>query len=215
MSALIQWRGDVHGVLYDACSITNPLQPFIWSIGPNQTIASNDPNFAIETHFEHGVIFANMPTSQNIHLADPVIDGVTNYGVKPQPDAYHRLIVVHASLLAAAFIIVFPAAVVGLRLNWENSFRIHWMSQVFGTVGVLVGAIVAIVTSIIGIRFSSLTEPHQIMGIIVSLSVGLQVYFGREHHIHHVLHQKRTWYSHVHLILGRVAMYGGMINAIL
>lgn len=215
MSALIQWRGDINGVVYDACSITNPQQPFIWAVGPNQTIASNDPNHALQTHFEHGVIFANMPRSQNVHLADPIIEGVGNSDVRPQPGAYYRLIIVHASLLVAAFLIVFPAAVVGLRLNLENSFRIHWMSQVFGTAGVLTGFIFAIVTSIIGIRYSRLNELHQILGILVCSSVGLQVYLGREHHIRHVLYQKRTWFSHAHLIVGRFAMYGGMVNATL
>ncbi|MBA7492565.1 hypothetical protein ES702_03115 [subsurface metagenome] len=205
----------MNGVLFDGCSITDPLQAFIWSVGPNQTIASNDPNFAIQMHSEHGVIFANMPKSQNVHMVDPIVQGNENTYIRPQPGAYCRLIVIHAALLIAAFLVIFPSAVVGLRLNWENSFRIHWMTQVSGTVAVLTGFIIAVVTAKIGIQFSLLTDPHQIIGIIVCLSVGLQVYFGREHHIHHVLYKTRTWYSHVHLLLGRFVMYGGMINAIL
>lgn len=215
MSALVQWECDTSGNTHNSCSAINPYQPFIWAIGPDQMIASDDTNFAIQEHFQYGVFFANMPQSQNIYINDPTISGTENRNVRPQPEAYSRLIVVHASLLVAAFMIVFPAAVIGLRLNLENSFRLHWMSQVFGTAGVLAGFIVAIVTSIIGIRFGHLHEPHQIIGILVCLSVGLQVYLGRMHHIHHVLDQKRTWYSHAHFILGRLVMYGGMINAAL
>lgn len=215
MSAIVQWKCTTSEATHDACSARNANQPFIWAVGPNKAITSNEINYAIQEHSQYGVFFANMPQSQNIQIDDPVFSGFANRNVKPQPGVYHNLIVVHATLLFAAFLIVFPAAVVGLRLNLENSFRLHWMSQVFGSVGVLVGLTVAIVTSIIGIRYAHLHEPHQIVGILICLSVGLQVYLGRMHHIHHVLEQKRTWYSHAHFILGRLAMYGGMVNAIL
>lgn len=215
MSAIVQWKCNSSVATHDACSARNSNQPFIWAVGPNKAITSNDLNFAIQEHSQYGVFFANMLQSQNVQIDDPTILGTENSNVRPQPEAYHHLIVIHAVLLVAAFLIVFPAAVVGLRLNLQNSFRLHWMSQVFGSVGVLIGLIVAVVTSIIGIRYAHLHEPHQIIGILICLSVGLQVYLGRMHHIHYALEQKRTWYSHAHFILGRLAMYGGMVNAIL
>lgn len=213
MSAIVQWIGDAQGVLYGSVSITDPAQPFIWAVGPNQKINSNDANFGIQQHSEYGVMFANMVDSQNMEIIDPVILGVTNYGIRPQPASYHYLIAAHAALLVGAFFIVFPAAVVGLRLNLNNSFRIHWMSQVAASVCTLIGLGVAIFASIFGIRYRSLTQPHQIIGIGLCLLVGVQVWFGRAHHLRYVLHQKRTWYTQVHLYLGRWVIYWGMVNA--
>lgn len=213
MSAIIQWKGDTDGVLFNGCSVTNAHQAWIWAVGPSQPIASNDTNVAIREHDSHGVFFADMPQSQNYQIFDPVIDGTTNLNAKAQPDYFQHLIVVHASLLVGAFVVVFPAAVIALRLNIELSFKMHWISQVIGTIAVIAGFVIAVFASVTGIRFESLTEPHQIIGIIVCLLVGVQVYLGREHHIHHVLYRKRTFYSHGHMFLGRVVIYGGIINA--
>lgn len=213
MSAIVQWQGDTGGNLYTGCSIVETQQAWIWAVGPNQTIASNNTDFAIREHLYHGAFFADMPQSQNSRIYDPVIDGTTNLNSRGQPGYFHKLIVVHASLLAGAFLVVFPTAVVALRINIELSFKMHWISQVIGTAAVIAGLVIAIFASVTGIHFDSLTQPHQIIGIIVCLLVGLQVWLGREHHIHHVLYRKRSFYSHGHMILGRLVIYGGMINA--
>lgn len=209
MTADLEWRGDTRGIIY------NVKQPFIWSVGPNQTIASDEVNFPIRAHSQHGVFFADMPQSQNANVMQPEIDGVQNQDVRPQPASYGMLKKIHAGFLVAAFLIVFPIGVLGLRLNLAFSFNLHWVSQLFACVAVLTGFVVSLVMSVIGIQYSSFNQPHQIVGILVCLLVGIQAYFGREHHIHYFLYKKRTWYSYVHLSLGRVVLYGGMVNVVL
>lgn len=213
MSALIQLVGEANGFLYNGCSVSNTKQPWIWAVGPNQKIASNDPDFHIQQHNSNGAFFADMTESQNPAAAAPVITGTSNMNVQAQPDYYFNLIVVHACLLAGAFVIVFPAAVVALRLNLALSFKMHWIAQLVATVAIIAGLGVAIFASIIGIQYSSLTQPHQLVGIVLCALVGLQIYLGREHHIHFVLHRKRSFWSYGHMFLGRLLMYGGIINA--
>lgn len=69
--------------------------------------------------------------------------------------------------------------------------------------------------SILGIQHAHFTHPHQIVGPSVALLVALQVYFGQANHIRCELFKKRTWFRFVHMDLGKMVIYGGMVNAVL
>lgn len=243
MTADIVWQ-ESGPILCDVVDSRSHNQPFIWAVGPLTTsdsghdgpdrrrggsdddvndgprppIRSDDTNIHIFKHEEHGVIFANMVASQN-PLDDfhkPQIEGTSSNGVQSQPEYYHKLVFVHAVVLAASFALIFPLGVVLLRLNPKKlGVKLHWMIQCFALFTVIGGLGTAIAMSILGVRYKYFTEPHQIVGISVCLLVGLQIFLGRAHHIRFKLYKKRTPVSYVHMVVGRLVIYGGMTNAVL
>lgn len=196
----------------------NEQQPFIWAVGPSTPIASNDVNLAISQHSKYGVIFADMPQSQvpSSQINAPNIDGTANINITPQPPYYRRMVLIHASLLAGAFVIIFPLGVIAKNINFRNTgFKIHWPVQCFAIVCVAAGLATAVSMSILGVQYKKFNEPHQIVGLSVCALVGLQAYFGWAHHVRYVMRNKRTFFSYAHMGLGRVVVYGGTTNAVL
>lgn len=118
-------------------------------------------------------------------------------------------------LLAGSFTLVLPSGVIALRLVNRTGTEFHVFLQVFGAVAVAAGVGVGVTMSVIGIQYAHFSQPHQIVGLSVAVLVALQVYFGQAHHIRYKVLQKRTWFSFVHMGLGRVVIYSGMVDAAL
>lgn len=145
----------------------------------------------------------------------PTIVGTSNIAVKPQGHSYHALVIVHALLLGLAFVIVFPFGVIGLRLRWRFGFRVHSILQSLATVASIVGLAVAIALSIIGVEYNEFDETHQILGFVIIALLAGQVVGGVWHHRYFKRTGRRAAISYGHMILGRILIYGGMVNAIL
>jgi len=156
-----------------------------------------------------------MIATTNAVVTTPTISGSSNISAQGQPGSYHTLVIIHALLLGAAFVIVFPMGVVGLRLRWAISFKTHWILQLFASIGAFIGLGVAIYFSIIGIQYDGFSEAHQIIGISVVALLACQIGFGYVHHLKFKAIGCRTGSSYIHMWLGRLLIYGGMMNAVL
>jgi hypothetical protein len=156
-----------------------------------------------------------MPSTTSDELTLPTILGTINIHAKGQPSYYHTLVYTHAILLGVVFVILFPLGVIGLRLNRNFAFRLHWLLQTLFTVTTYVGLAVAIALSITGIQYSDFKQGHQILGLIVVGLLGLQILLGIIHHGIYKKSGRRSVPSYLHMGLGRIVIYAGMINAIL
>lgn len=215
MSATVSWKGPER-VLGGELDISAAKQALIWAVGPNQKIASTDSNFNIMKHQgNRGVIVADMAYAQNPSSVRPVLTGTKSTHIRPQPKVYSNLVVIHALMLCAAFVIIFPLGVIGLRWNWAHGFAWHWMFQALGLLGAFGGMGVAIAHSIIGIVHDSFNEPHQLIGLGVCSLLILQAWFGYAQHQRNKVYKEWTWASWWHVLFGRVLIYGGMVNAAL
>jgi hypothetical protein len=153
-------------------------------------------------------------SSQNSDYA-PTISGTSNIAVTEQSGSYTALVALHALLLGGAFVIVFPLGIIGLRIRWKWAFTIHWVLQLVASSASLVGLALAIALSIMGIEYNSFDETHQVLGIIIIALLTAQIVAGIWHH--------RTWkriggrsiITYGHMLLGRILLYAGMVNAIL
>jgi hypothetical protein len=174
------------------------------------------PSLALETDGA-GVFFADMTKSQSSSSSTPdlTLIGTEDRFVYPQGSAYSTLVIVHAIFLGLAFVVVFPVGAIGLRLGLRWSFTIHWVMQVIATVASFVGLAVAIALSIIGIEFDGFDEAHQVLGLIVVALLVFQVGGGMWHHVNFKRLGRRTLVSYGHMLLGRVVIWGGMVNAVL
>lgn len=145
----------------------------------------------------------------------PQISGTANVSTKAQGESYKTLVVLHALLLGIAFVVVFPVGVIGLRLRWKIAFGAHWLTQSIGSLASFIGLALAIALSIVGVEYDDFTEAHQILGICVVALLALQLAAGYWHHLNFKHLGRRTAISYGHIWLGRIAIYGGMINSIL
>jgi hypothetical protein len=157
-----------------------------------------------------------MTKSQSSSSApDMTLTGTENNFVYPQGSEYNTLIIIHAIFLGLAFVIVFPSGAIGLRLGLRWSFTIHWVLQVVATFASFVGLAVAIAASIIGVEYDGFDEAHQILGLVVVSLLAFQVGGGVLHHLNFKKLGRRTVVSYAHMLLGRVVIWAGIVNAVL
>jgi len=217
MYATIVWQ-DTAPVLGDVIDPKNHQQPWIWAVGPSEAITSSRNDVSLNEHSSYGVIFANMPESQNpgSSILAPKVSGSDTVNFKSQPNIYHVLVIGHAIVLGAAFMIVFPFGAIGLRLYLMHSgVKVHMIIQIVAAVASWIALAVAITLSIVGIQYSGFSQPHQMIGIAVTVLLTVQIWLGRAHHSRFKLYKKRTWFSFAHMGVGRLVIYSGMLNAVL
>ena len=156
-----------------------------------------------------------MTATQNAMTTLPQISGTSNVATKTQGSSYRALVVLHALLLGIAFVVIFPLGVIGLRWKWSISFGTHWFTQSIASLASFVGLALAITLSIVGVEYDGFDEGHQILGICIVALLVLQIAAGYIHHLRFKSLGRRTRISYAHIWLGRFAIYGGMVNAIL
>lgn len=156
-----------------------------------------------------------MPFTKSALATLPAIVGTSSTHAKGQPSYYDSLVYTHAILLGMAFIIVFPFGVIGLRWKCRVAFKLHWILQVTATAAAYIGLVTAITLSMVGIEYSDFDQGHQVLGLIVVGLLSLQVLFGYVHHQKYKKVGHRTVPSYLHIGLGRIVIYAGMVNAIL
>ena len=126
----------------------------------------------------------------------------------------NNLVVLHAALLGGSFGIGMPLAVIFLRLS-RLGFRPHWIVQSLALAASLVGVAVAIYMSIASTSFKSISQAHQIIGIVVVMLLIPQALLGRVHHVNFKRTKQRSVVSHFHLWIGRGVIPLGMLNGVL
>lgn len=145
----------------------------------------------------------------------PTISGTSNVYTTEQGGSYKALVILHALLLGVAFVIVFPVGVIGLRTRWKVAFGLHWVLQMLASIASFVGLALAVALSIVGVEYNDFNETHQILGFVVISLLVVQQFAGVWHHRQWKQTGQRSSVTYSHMLLGRVLIYGGMVNAIL
>ncbi len=128
-------------------------------------------------------------------------------------DDGQAILIAHAVLASLAFVLLFPAGSILIRLG---SFRGLWLVHgLFQTFAYLV------YTAAFGIGLWIVTKAapdtlighyHPIIGIVVFFLIFFQPMLGYMHHVRYRKLHKRTLWSYGHLWIGRAAVTLGMIN---
>ena len=143
------------------------------------------------------------------------LSGTSHIADKPQGESYHAFVILHAILLGVAFVIVFSLGTIGLRSWWGLAFKAYWMLQLLAAGASFNGLAVAVALSLIGIEYNDFDETHQLLGLCIIALLVAQIVAGIWHHLNFKKLGRRTLPSYGHLFLGRILIYGGMVNAIL
>ena len=128
------------------------------------------------------------------------------------PSDYHRVVIVHASLMGAAFVLFMPLGVFLIRLtSFKGIVWAHAGIQAFAYTVALaafgLGAWMATVT-----KQWKAFNGHPIIGTIVIGLLLLQPALGYIHHLIYVKEHKRTLWIYSHIWYGRALIILAVIN---
>lgn len=120
------------------------------------------------------------------------------------------MLVAHGVLASLAFVILFPAGAIAIRLaSFPGVVWFHAAFQIFAY-------LVYVVAFGLGVYIASgmemLDHHHPVIGIVVFVLVFLQPIFGFLHHSLFKKYQSRTFWSYAHIWVGRIAVTLGIIN---
>ncbi|KAF3040196.1 hypothetical protein E8E11_007935 [Didymella keratinophila] len=129
-------------------------------------------------------------------------------------DSRQRMLIVHGVLASLAFVILFPAGSILIRLgSFRGAWLVHGLFQIFAYL---------VYTAAFGLgiwlaqqapsQVGLLGQYHPIIGLLLFALLFFQPILGYIHHLRYKKLQRRTFWSYGHLWLGRIAITLGMIN---
>ena len=147
--------------------------------------------------------------------SDPVLAQVSSTRIstptikKHHAHATFGIVSIHGFLLSTSFFALSLGAII-IRSGLAKSFKYHWVTQTIASGTILFGCLLGIIISFShGGHFST---THQIVGLMIAPTVGLQALLGYWHHVLFLRSGKRSAVSVYHVWLGRIVMLGGNAN---
>lgn len=129
-------------------------------------------------------------------------------------DSRQRMLIAHGVLASLAFVVLFPAGSILIRLgSFRGAWLIHGLFQIVAylvyTAAVGLGIWLAQkAPSQVGL----LDQYHPTIGLLLFALLFIQPIMGYVHHLRYKTLQRRTVWSYGHLWLGRIAITLGTIN---
>lgn len=210
-----------------AISAQSKSQPWIWAWHAKQKFDVFSFDSHLEMHKHHagaggwGNFYLDM--SQSISTArfppslPPIRPKIATLGASDTPISFSGSIIkmtvgpgsyFHGIVLATAFLLLFPAGVIGLRAGSPNSFSYHWVIQLCASILLLLGLGLGL------LKGRKINTIHQWVGIVLASTIGFQGFLGWWHHRRFVRLHQRTWVSHVHIWFGRLVVVAGWGNVV-
>lgn len=214
------WPGTEISALSDS-------QPWIWAWNAKQKFDVFSFDAHLQMHKHHagaggwGNFYLDMKRSiskaQVPPSLPPIRTGVATLGASDTPMLFSNSFIkmalgpgsyIHGLVLAMAFLLLFPAGVIGMRSGSPKSFSIHWIIQCCASIFLLLGIVLGL------LKGHKINTVHQGAGIALGSSIGVQGFLGWWHHKRFIRLHRRTWVSHLHIWLGRAVMGTGWANIV-
>jgi len=198
--------------------LTRTDAPFIFAIGPGspQDINSNSVEAGIRRHVTYGDFTMDLtkatvtsggavPTSSNFTMTNAVQGDIT--GDRDWTGAFHAL------MMCGAFVIIFPAGVLVLRIME----KVMWHGYVQGFAGLvaILGVGVGIYLGRMYNHSKNVNSAHQIIGLVVVLFVIVQWMLGFFHHRSYARNKRPTLMGKIHRYAGPLILLVGIMNGFL
>ncbi|KAH8170602.1 cytochrome domain of cellobiose dehydrogenase domain-containing protein [Sarocladium implicatum] len=203
-----------HGGAGGTIDVSHSDQKVIYALGPKEGFASDKLDQALKMHSRYGRFSLNMKRTRDVN-EDPVIkddtvtDGATaEFSKSGVSDAKSTA---HAVLMTLGIVALMPLGALMLRLGgWV---RAHALNQTVAMIFVLAGFGLGVATSFNYQRSLSFKSYHQIIGIVVVAFIIAQFTIGFLHHKKFKDTQNPTIYGKIHVWLGRIILFFGIMNA--
>lgn len=123
-----------------------------------------------------------------------------------------RLVAIHGALAVLVFVILFPLGGILIRLaNFRGGIWIHVGVQVLAWLASIAAFGLGLYLAV-DLDMLHSAQAHPVIGIILMVLILGQPLFGWLHHRAFKQQGRRIGWSWAHLTIGRVAIFGGMIN---
>jgi hypothetical protein len=207
-----------------ACDTWSPAEidaqgnsSFIYAANTQQAFSSaDDASSNLQIHNHHGVLIGDLSAAWKAHKDDriPEIQGTETIGFSHVPhhhghddddEALFSPVRVHGVIMTIAFMGLFFAGNLSIRLPLVRAFKYHWVIQLSASVLALGSALYMF------LRASHLGT-HKIIGLVVVCSLIAQAAAGYKHHIDFVRIRRKTIFSLAHRWLGRSIFVVGTFN---
>ncbi|KAF2503213.1 CBD9-like protein [Lophium mytilinum] len=121
-----------------------------------------------------------------------------------------KMIAAHGVVAALAFVILFPAGAISIRLaTFPGVIWLHAAFQIFAYIVYIAAVGLGVY---IANEKSLLSNYHPIIGLVLFVVIFFQPIFGWLHHSLFKKYNSRSIWSHVHIWIGRIAITLGIIN---
>lgn len=210
-----------------ALDLTSTAQDFVFALGPNRTLHSDDPAANLRLHEFHGSFQLDMTVATNF---------TGEYGRVPAPQdpglqvghafwAFANYFsstvystgtdtawfaVAHAAFMAIAFLLLLPLGALSLRLT--RKVRIHGAAQLIGLAFVAVGFGLGVYCSSIFNKSKHFNSVHQIIGLLILGTLLIHVGLGLSHHLIYMRAGTPTIMGKIHRFLGISILTLGVAN---
>ncbi|KAL2068658.1 hypothetical protein VTL71DRAFT_14995 [Oculimacula yallundae] len=186
--------------------VSSDAQQFIWA--KRLTHVKSEKILGI--HSELGFLQVDLKqafTDRDMHPPT----GATTDKVSKSMSQYAGII--HGAVLGASFMMFYPIGVVIIHgSSFKNAFTYHWILQVSLTATCFLTIGTGVYLSPSGVKFRDYLGMHQMLGGLVCCSLILQILSGYRHHVNFLRTIRKSWWSHGHIWLGRVALTLGVVN---
>lgn len=192
---------------------------WIYAAKDGKAIRSNDLEEGISKHDYKEAFTWPLTHAKGGNEANPFLPGVHQYyGVgstaqnEDDSGSWFRdhVMIIHGALASLAFVVLFPIGGILIRLaNFKGGIWIHVGLQIFSWLLFMVAFGLGVYMN----HHMDLSSPaHPIIGSILFLLLFGQPAYGFVHHALFKKHGRRTWWSYLHLGIGRFGILAGMIN---
>ncbi|KAK0385005.1 hypothetical protein NLU13_7483 [Sarocladium strictum] len=203
-------RGGAGGTI----DVSDANQKAIFALGPKEGFASDNVEQNLKIHSRYGRFTLNMKRTRDVEDnpeigSNPKMDGATlDFSKSGYSDIKSTM---HAVLMILGICALMPLGALMLRLGgWV---RAHALNQTIAMIFVLAGFGLGVATSFTYQRSMHFKSYHQIVGIIVVAFILAQFTIGFLHHKKFKDTQHPTIYGKVHVWLGRIIIFLGVLNA--
>ncbi|KAH8693031.1 hypothetical protein BGW36DRAFT_302783 [Talaromyces proteolyticus] len=202
-----------------SCDVWSPAKidangntSFIYAGTSKQAFHGADLNSKLTVHEYSGVVIGDLSSAWKLHKDDRIpeikpneIIGFNEPSKPSQDESVFSRVRVHGFIMTVAFMGLFFAGSLAIRLPLLRAFKYHWVIQ-------LSASFLALGSAAYMILRSTHFGTHKIIGIIVVSSLVVQAAAGYKHHIDFVKIRRRGLFSLVHRWLGRSIFVLGTLN---
>jgi hypothetical protein len=194
------------------------LREWIWAAKSGQPISSADKEVLVSEHDFHGShsIDLEQATITTLNTSNPfaqhTITTPPQTSISKSDNSSTMALVAHGTLMAIAFIIIFPISALSLHIIPYTKVvtRIHAPLQLLTLCMMTAGVGIGISLAVVNNEFAAY---HTIIGLVVTGALILiQPALGLLQHLHFRKTREKSIYAYMHRWVGRILILLGIIN---
>ncbi|KAH7149430.1 hypothetical protein B0J13DRAFT_305633 [Dactylonectria estremocensis] len=194
--------------------VSSPSVKAIYAYGPKEGFHSNRKDAPLKYHEGYGTFTIDVGRTETTSTKAPALaansksDGVDNITFKKAATNWKTPLHGAVMIVCIAVLMPFGVGLLRVRGNWKW----HALNQTVAMVGAFLGTALGIVNSFYYQRSRSFDSSHQMIGFAIISLLLVQFGLGAFHHTQYKKTQSPTKYGMIHIWVGRIIIFIGIMN---